>query len=107
MHETNIFRALADQVRQGEPGAAERLRGDLEPRLVLIVARALRAQGTALPLTGWIQAQAQQVLRLVGRRSGEDPAWLSSQVARQVCQWIVERLRAGTCSPQVLETLCG
>jgi hypothetical protein len=105
MDKHSNFLTLAEQVRQGEPGAAARLRQELEPRLVVIVGRALQSQTKALPLTGWIRGQASQVLRLVGRRP-EDPAWLITQVAKRICEWLVDRLRAGTCSPELLETVC-
>ncbi len=107
MRENNEFLDLAEQVRQGDAEAAARLCRSLEPRVVIIVGRALQSQSRALPLTEWIRAQARQVLRLAGQGHGPDGSGLIAQVARRVCERLVERLRAGTCSPRLLqETVC-
>jgi hypothetical protein len=107
MQDNDNFLVLAEQVRRGEPGAAARLRRSLEPQLVVIVSRALRPESKPLPLTEWIRAQARQVLAIVGRRPGEGPDWLVAVVACRVGEWLVERLRAGTCSPRLLQdTIC-
>jgi len=100
------FLALAEQVRQGDAAAAARLRRELEPRLVVIVGRALRTENRSLPLTEWIQAQTREARALLGQRGGDDSAGLVAVVARRVGEWLVNRLRSGTCSPQLLETVC-
>jgi hypothetical protein len=101
------FLALAERVRRGDAAAADRLRQELEPRLVVVVGRALSADSAALPLTRWIRAQAHEVSAAAGQRPGRAQAWLIALLARRVCEWLVERLRSGACSTRLLqETVC-
>jgi dihydrodipicolinate synthase/N-acetylneuraminate lyase len=101
------FEGLAQQVREGNTHAAERLRQELEPCLEIMVTRALIAQSTALPLTRWIRAQARQVRVPVGCPPAEARARLIAVLVRRSRDWVVEQLQAGFRSTQVLpETLC-
>jgi hypothetical protein len=53
---------LLSAARLGTPGAAGRLRSELEPELQHIVRRALRADPSASPLTRHIRTQARSVI---------------------------------------------
>jgi hypothetical protein len=106
MNADKDFLALMEQVRQGDAAAAARLRRELELRLVAMVGRALRADSAALPVTRLIRAHAQQVRSLLGLGAAEDSAGLIALVARRVGEWFVDRMRTGTCTPHLLETLC-
>jgi hypothetical protein len=101
------FLALAEQVRQGDLAAAARLRRDLEPRLAVIVGRALGAPSAALPLTRWIRAQALQLVPPASRGPREARGWLIAVLARRACDLLIQRLREGACGTRVLqETMC-
>jgi hypothetical protein len=99
--------ALVQQIRQGDSGAAQRLRRELTPYLIILVSRALTTRSTALPLTRWIRAQAGQVRVAAGRSPAEARAWLVAVLVQQTGDWIVNQLGAGAGSTRLLrETLC-
>lgn len=104
-HAAELF-TLAEQVRQGDRTAADKLQSQLEPRLVAIVARALRADSEALPLTRWIRGQAAQVTNPGQLRAG-DRARLVVLLARRFGQRVIDRLQAGLRTTRLLdETIC-
>jgi hypothetical protein len=97
---------LEEQIRQGVPGAAERLRRLLEPFVIPIVGRALRPGQAASSLTRRIRALALQTAHSVGHRA-EHPAWLIDLIARRLSERIIDELRRGLSTHRgLLDTLC-
>jgi hypothetical protein len=97
--------SLLERVRQGDAAATARLRQQLEPRLLVMVARALAAESTALPLTRWVRRQAAQAAPALSPRTGEARACLLALLARRLCDWLLERLQAGGGTHWLQETI--
>jgi len=90
---SNPFAQLAAQVRRGEESAAEHFRQQMTPQLVRMVRRVVRYGPCSSPWEQRIQAETQRLLDRCGGMLPTDSDQLIGQVARHLCQDMVDNLR--------------
>ena len=87
--DTNELRRLAERVTRGNPGAAENFLSEIEPQVVRMVRRAMRAGAADTPFNRLVAAEARA---LAPRDAGTDPEELAGRIARRVCRAMIARL---------------
>lgn len=91
---TSELRHLAARVSMGDPTAAVALKQELEPDMLRIVRRAMRATTGPSALTGRVRAAARRLSPAGADHAATDSAWLAGQVAQDVCDSMIGRLQA-------------
>jgi len=106
-HTTVDLEQLAWRARQGDSGARAELCRQLEPSMLLMVRRTLQ-QGLFPPgLPQRIQEECRRVAPSATSLK-ELPAYLTAQVARNLCSRLVDRLQGDPRGPQHLrDTVVG
>ena len=103
---THTLRQLAQRVGRGDQDAAERLSRELQPHLVRIANRALRASSAPTRLTRQVRLAAGKLANLAGDLASGNSEGIIGATARTLCESLVHRLQAGTPPPlQMLETV--
>jgi hypothetical protein len=90
---SNPFAQLAARVRRGEESAAEQFRQQMTPQLVRMVRRVVRYGPCSSPWEQKIQAETQRLLARNGGMLPTDSDQVIGQVARRLCQDMVDNLR--------------
>src|SRR5262249_40246673 len=104
MGDDNGLEVLAARLRQGDPAAAAEFKGFLEPQMIHIVRRALQGGTANSAIDQWILATVRRMVSTPGTPSER----FASQVARVLCQAIIDRLSPQTDGgPRASDTVCG
>lgn len=89
--EDSELERLATRARHGDVGAGAQLRQELEPQMVRIVRRAVRAGGDS-PLARRITDAARRAMPL-GPPQSADPDGLARRVAHSLCDAVLGQLQ--------------
>ncbi len=93
-HSNANFQHLVERAGQGDQAALARLRREMEPGMVTIVRRFMRAGPRKSPVARRIQATANALCDSAQSRPQADRQVLADQVAQRLCDDVCGCLRA-------------